>query len=677
MNATFKRNTWYFILLAILATLITYSNHFDNAFHFDDFHTITENPHIRSLNNIPSFFTDGTTTSNLPQNQTYRPIVATSIAIDYWFDNSYNLFFFHLDNFLFFLTQGILLFFFFHKILITSSKSSYSFHISAVCALLYLLHPVMAETVNYVIARSDIQSTFFVILAFVLYQYSDFGKRYYLYSIPILIGTLAKPTALMFAPLFFCYVLLFESTTENLSLVKKAKHAIQRALKKTVPILLFCVILFIFQRRMTPDTYTTAGGTVFNYLITQPYVLFHYFKSLFLPFSLSADTDLNPFESVWNYKFFIGVIFILGICYALFNCLKKKVHYPIAFGILWFFIALAPTSSVIPLAEVMNDHRMFFPYIGLILSVVYFCYLKLEAYKKNNWINYYTIISGTIVVLALCAFGTFQRNIVWDTEASLWKDVTVKSPKNGRGLMNYGVIQMGKGNYSEAEANFSKALKLTPNYHTLFINLAILHKATGNKKEAEKYFSTAITKGHKYYSPWYYYGQFLTQNSRPQEAIEKLSMSHKISPNHLGTRILLMQNYLSLENWDLLHQLAKSTLKIDPKNKEALKYLDDSIKKQSKFSKSESKTVFESSAIKYLNLSLDHYRKKKYHECIEAAQKALKINPKYAKAYNNICAAYIELKLYQKAANACKKALKIDASLTIARNNLKNAEVNL
>ena len=40
------------------------------------------------------------------------------------------------------------------------------------------------------------------------------------------------------------------------------------------------------------------------------------------------------------------------------------------FGLLWFVIALAPTSSFIPLAEVMNDHRMYFPYVGLVLAVM-------------------------------------------------------------------------------------------------------------------------------------------------------------------------------------------------------------------------------------------------------------------------------------------------------------------
>ena len=57
-------------------------------------------------------------------------------------------------------------------------------------------------------------------------------------------------------------------------------------------------------------------------------------------------------------------------------------------------------------------------------------------------------------MLLAMAYGTRQRNIVWRTEESLWLDATIKSPDNGRGLMNYGVIQMNKGNYPVADDYF-------------------------------------------------------------------------------------------------------------------------------------------------------------------------------------------------------------------------------
>ena len=78
------------------------------------------------------------------------------------------------------------------------------------------------------------------------------------------------------------------------------------------------------------------------------------------------------------------------------------------------------------------------------------------------------------------AYGTCERNNVWhEPNESLWRDVTEKSPKNGRGLMNYGLALMARADYAGAEKYFSDALRLTPNYSYLFINMGILKAATG------------------------------------------------------------------------------------------------------------------------------------------------------------------------------------------------------
>ena len=140
-----------YLALVIVFTCIAYSNHFQNAFHFDDSHTIENNLYIRNLKNIPLFFKDATTFSTLPANQAYRPIVTTSLAIDYWLGNGYNLFYFHLLTFIFYLIQGILMFWLFVKIFDIAYKNPWNGYVALIAVAWYLLHPAMAETVNYVI----------------------------------------------------------------------------------------------------------------------------------------------------------------------------------------------------------------------------------------------------------------------------------------------------------------------------------------------------------------------------------------------------------------------------------------------------------------------------------------------------------------------------------------------
>ncbi len=156
-----KNDRFLYLLAVILlaAVVITYSNHFNNSFHFDDSHTIVDNVFIRDIGNIPLFFKDGTTFSSLPTNQSYRPVVTTTLAIDYWLGKGLNPFFFHLSTFVFFIIQGLLMYFLFIKIFDLSDEHPINKYIALIVVAWYLLHPANAETINYVIARSDSLST--------------------------------------------------------------------------------------------------------------------------------------------------------------------------------------------------------------------------------------------------------------------------------------------------------------------------------------------------------------------------------------------------------------------------------------------------------------------------------------------------------------------------------------
>src|SRR5579875_3773407 len=103
--ASSKLRLWGATALLAVAVLACYSNHFGNSFHFDDSHTVVDNPWIRSLDNVPRFFTDTTTFSVLPANRTWRPLVSSSLAFDYWLGGGLKPFWFHLSTFVWYLAQ--------------------------------------------------------------------------------------------------------------------------------------------------------------------------------------------------------------------------------------------------------------------------------------------------------------------------------------------------------------------------------------------------------------------------------------------------------------------------------------------------------------------------------------------------------------------------------------------
>lgn len=674
-----KKSLFIYAVLLLLAVTATYSNHFHNGFHFDDYHSIVENAYIRNIKNIPLFFKDGTTSSVLPQNQAYRPIVETSLALDYKLGNGYNLFYFHISTFILFLIQGLLMLLFFKKLLNLSSSNKNIGYVALFAMAWYMLHPATAETVNYIIARADIQSTLAVVAGFVLYQYSPFCKKTFIYLIPVGIGILAKPPAVMFAPLLFFYVLLFEEDLSLIDIFKRThfKH-LWSSIIKSLPAFIFCALLYLLVSKFTPNTWEAGGNSSIHYLITQPYVILHYFCTFFWPTGLSADSDWGILPSIWNIHFFAGCLFLLLMFAIAFYTSKTALLRPITFGILWFFIALAPTSSIIPLGEVLNDHRMFFPFVGLVISVSWTLGLLVIKLTQNptSMAGKYKglILLPVLILLCTCAYGTYKRNAVWHTEESLWFNVTVKSPKNGRGLMNYGLIKVDEGKYAEAEMYFNKAMQLLPAYSFIYVNMGVLKERMGDITNAESYYLQGIALSDTYPSHFFFYGKFLYYQARFIEAQVMLQKAIALSNSYLQPRLLLMKTYESLGEWNELKKLANSTLQIAPGNEDALTALEDSEKRKSKAEVEADKVKLAPTAEKYLALSLDYYQEGKYEQCIAAAEEAIKLKNNYAEAYNNIGCAYNALNQFDKAVEVLNMAIALKPGYWLAKNNLAVAK---
>jgi tetratricopeptide (TPR) repeat protein len=584
-----------------------------------------------------------------------------------------DVFSFHLSTFILFLVQGFLMFLLYFRICGFPRNVSNAGIAAFLAVSWYLLHPANAETINYIIARSDSLSTLLVVASFVLFIYSRSARKWHFYLMPMSLGILAKPSAFVFAPLLFFYVLLFEEKISLTEAFKKdSRLKIASVFKKTAPAFIACLALVLFIRSMDPPTWKPGGSSLFNYVITQPFVILHYFITFFLPVSLSADTDWTTLPGIMDGRFIIGFLFIAGLFYAAVVTSRDEKTRPISFGILWFFISLMP-ASLIPLAEVMNDHRVFLPYVGLAMAICWTINLIVEKFKLSftSEKKFYRATAAVILtVLAVYAYGTYERNKVWKTEETLWRDVTEKSPKNGRGLMNYGLALMARADYTGAETYFTRALAFTPKYPYLHINLGVVKAATGASAEAEHYFRNALSFGPNYPECYFFYARFLRDQRRSDEAIGNLKKALELSSGHMEARYMLMSLYFEKDDRAHLRELAEDTLRIFPNDRQSAQYLSDLTAGKPRLQTEKESANANSTPEGLLNLSLKYYQAKQFHRSIEAASEALKLKPDYALAYNNICAAYNELKQWDKAIEAGEKAVKLAPDNQLAINNL-------
>ena len=505
---------------AVLLTVGAYANHFHNDFHFDDTHTIQNNAFIRSVRNIPLFFASAATFSSKPANQSYRPVVTTTLAVDYWLGGGLDPLMFHVTSFSLFLVQCALILVLFRRLMDRASPGDDHRWLALLATAWYAVHPANAETVNYIIARSEILSTLAVVLALVLFSGGGAARRYHLYLLPAVLGVLARETGAMFAPLLLVYVRLFEP---------------EQPLRATLPSFVACAGALAGSIGMA-SSYSPGGSSRWHYLLTQPFVIVHYARSVFLPTRLSADTKWPLVTHALDPRVLIGVAFIAAMLALAWWASRRREATPIAFGILWFFIALLPTSSLVPLSEPMNDHRMFFPFVGLSLAVAWAAGL---AVKRRAAALRAPLAAAAVAVILAMACGTWQRNIVWRTEESLWLDATIKSPDNGRGLMNYGVIQMNKGNLPLAGEYFERALRYTPDYSYLHVNIGVLDALLGRRTEADRQFREALRDDPGNPISYTYYARWLKSIGRTEEARLYASRAVELSPADADARALL------------------------------------------------------------------------------------------------------------------------------------------
>ena len=662
------------LAIALLVILTAaYANHFENEFHFDDFHTIVNNVHIRDIKNIPQYFSDPTMFSVSPNHYGLRPLVTTSLAIDYWLGGGEMiLFYFHLSTFLWFILLGGIMYFVYKKLLMMSFQHRWIPYISLFTVAWFLLHTANAETINYVISRSDVLSTFFITAAFAVYVLYPERRKWYLYIPIAVIGVFAKETVLVLIILLFFYILIFEHQLSIAELFKaKNFKTVLKVVVELLPVF-FAVAAVQFYTLSKIDSIPGISNPAGYYWLTQCYVWLHYFTSFFFPVSLSADTDWTVITTVFDKRFLAGVAFVIILVLAIFKTSGDKKTKPIAFGLIWFAAALLPTS-VAPFAEVTNDHRMFFPFIGLALSVVTFIGLwliKKEQKILTNETSRALIAISIFIVLGLNAYGVHERNKIWKDEESLWYDVTVKSPLNGRGLMNYGLAQMGKGNFETALNYYARALPMLPTYSFLYINIGIAQGALGQHKEAVNNFKKAIVLAPNAFDSYIYYARYLNDSKSYEEARFMAEKAVSLNPQSLMSLNVMMEIYNNLGLWSELQLTADQALALAPNDPVALKFSDAAKRKERIADEKAIKPEAKRSPEELLNLSLAFYKVGMYEKCIEASKQAIALKPDYADAYCNIAAASNKLKRWDDGAAAARKALEINPDHKLAQGNL-------
>ena len=562
------------VALAILALLI-YSDTFSSPFHFDDSHSISKNPKIRDLSNFLA----------LPGP---RYIAQLSFALNYQF-GGLNVFGYHCVNLSIHILNGFLVYalvlLFYQSTSISTASGMTSASLSSrwiafAVALLFISHPIQTQAVTYIVQRYASLAALFYLIAIACYlkwrlhPKSSTGRGVW-YIAAILSTLLAMKTKenSFTIPLM---LLLIETT-----LLGPIKRKVWIGL---IPFILMLAIIPYSHPEALMDDGSGLGGRTqeigrSDYLFTQFRVMMTYLRLLILPIHQNLDYDYPLYTTLGEFPVFLSLLFLLSLTgLAIYLVLRPRLTGGnsqssstsggfvgvelrlIGFGILWFFLTLSVESSVIPLEDVIFEHRLYLPSIGFLLSLLLVIRGTLDRFHLHPR-SLFVLLALIILTFSIAAF---QRNRIWKDEVTLWRDVVEKSPHKVRARYNLAEALQTARRPKESVEQYLMAVKINPKYAKAYYNLAAVYLQLDSPTDAIDAYERALMLRPKAPEVHNNLANVLASQGRFSEAIKTYKKALVLRPNKVNSHFNLAIAYSNLGRQEEAILEYKTTLDLDP-----------------------------------------------------------------------------------------------------------------
>ncbi len=519
-------------LILAVAVLAVYANSLRAEFVFDDEGWIVENAAIRRLWPLTPHLLDSP-----------RPALSLSLALSYATGGEDPLHY-HLFNVATHLLATLTLFGLLRRTLRRSAfpeeVRGASLSLAAAAALLWAVHPLLTESVTYVVQRCESLMGLFMLLT--LYgvvraaeceeaaaQGGDASggvapRLWRAMAVAACAAGMAAKEVMVVAPVVvLVYDALFLSDSWGAPL--RRRGLFYAALAATWGILAAL--------RVGADDQGDSAGfgrsaiTPAQYALTQPGVILHYLRLSFWPEPLCFDYGWPVAQGVA--QIFPAALVVGGLLAATAWGLGRRRPWAFAGG--WFFLILAPTSSVMPINDLAAERRMYLPLAAVMAGVVLAAFLLggalLRRVLPTGPARRRTGAILALLLLLAAAGGlgalTARRNALYRSALSVWEDVLRQRPGNPRAWYNAGVIHGKAGRRAEALYCYSRSIEARPDYEArVYYNRGETLAAMGRLHEAIADYSRAIAMDSRYVRAFVNRGAALTALGRCDDAIPDL-----------------------------------------------------------------------------------------------------------------------------------------------------------
>jgi hypothetical protein len=496
------------VLGVLLLGLFAYGNSLHGEFAFDDREHVRDNPAIRDLG---AFL--GPSGYRLYPN---RFVGYATFALNFRL-GGLDVFGYHLANLVIHLLVSLLVYrlvcLLFRTPFVRDSRLASSARaVAFVAAALFVAHPLGTQAVTYIVQRLTSLAALLYLLAVVLYltwrlasesRSARSVSRIALYAGVVVSSLLAMktkeiaftlPAALALAELLFFPPGGFRRWLPVVPVGLIALLIPAAWIDFRGPVTAVIGNADRVTRLLTPMSRS-------DYLRTQAAVVCEYLRLLVWPTGQNLDHDFPIYRS-WFEPRVLGsagvVLSLVAVAVWLARRTAPGTRQPpldpvlriVAFGIGWFFAALSVESSVIPIVDVIYEHRVYLPSVGLYTAAASLLGLLIFRVAPEGAARA-TVLAGVAVSLVLGSM-TLQRNAVWANPVSLWSDAAAKSPGKFRPHLNLGESFDAIKEFEKAEREFRRAVEIEPGSSRARTSLATVLQKSGRARDAEEEYRAVL-----------------------------------------------------------------------------------------------------------------------------------------------------------------------------------------
>ncbi len=540
------------LVVLIVLTVLAFSGTLSTPMLYDDDHAVVNNEATKSLDLYPQAFH--------PDNLLNRPVLQYTFALNREL-GGLDVFGYHLVNIALHLGVGLVFYCLVFEllILVPQEKRKEWHRVPLWAAAIHLLHPLAVEPVAYISSRSSLLASLFFLLGLIclvrfykrtsdtgiggLELLAGFGLFFYLGCGSKAIVVTLPIIAVVFIALSRSGRFLKDHGTEALMILSPA-------------------LLYLFWRTTQLGTMTSIPGDITSatmsrtlYALTQikAFVSFYLLK-FFLPINQNFEPDVRLVSGMGDLGVWLALAFILAVGFFIY----KKTPRLLWFGAAWSMITLLPTSSLIPLKQIVVEHRFYLPGMGMCLVLAGLMHLAVRKELLRD------IAFG--IVLTLCFFLTQNRAQDFKTDVTIWEDTALKSPNKALVHNNLATTYLGQKRYDDAERALHTTLKLNPNHSKARTNLGVLYARQGQLQKAVDEFTGLIKQGSSDPVVLFNAGLALKNLEQPEQALPLLERAAKRAPDNADYQFTLGQVYQILKKNDEALMAYRRSLKLKPDN---------------------------------------------------------------------------------------------------------------